>query len=411
MVTGLQYPGNQDYDPITLRPSGKKTQKRVELMERNMPQLMAGGESLLDIGSNKGFVCFWLRDKFREIDGYEQSHACQIAEAVRCHHGLEHIRFVNKPFRRIPLHKGLVHGCKTYDVVYCGSVQHHLFKSAMLHEAPFHLPLKKLVALAERLLILDGPVEFDRDNSLNTWAKRYGWGDEVRRQYTLEAHVEALKPQFELVGGPHDNERGRQTLVFERVAPNMPTRDVTESDLVALRQQGKIIKANNARADDSVIKVGGQRYKFDKGLQSDAVFMVLNSLPEWFLHTREVLVQNGKRIGDLTDWVKGVPNSTTKKIARHWLQMNNMLACIGLVEIHLKLKDYVLREDGRYIDVDVDMLSHVDRIAPAADYLTKWIRGGAKDAFGDKLAHYIVKHLKDEWVFREALARLNRNSQ
>ena len=56
MVDRLKYPGNQQYDPETLDPVGKVTTKRVEVMERAMPQLLAGGRSLLDIGSNKGFV-------------------------------------------------------------------------------------------------------------------------------------------------------------------------------------------------------------------------------------------------------------------------------------------------------------------------------------------------------------------
>jgi hypothetical protein len=275
----------------------------------------------------------------------------------------------------------------------------------MLHRAPFHLPLKKLAALTERLLILDGPLSFGNDCSLNTWAKQYKWGDGIRSQYTLEAHVEALKPHFELISGPFPNERGRETVVFKRVLPNMPTREVTDEELASLRKNGEVVSANKARDADSVIRCDDLRYKFDHGLQSDAVFMVLNSLPEYFLNTREVLTQNGVRIADVADWVDGEPNSSTHKIRQHWLRMNDMLACIGLVEIHLKDADYILR-DGHWIDVDVDMLAHVSRIAPATTYLEKWRQAGAKRAFGEALAAEIADNLHDEWIFRKALGQL-----
>lgn len=404
MVKGLQYPGNQDYDPETLQPDGDVTRKRVALMERNMPELLAGGESLLDIGSSKGFVCFHLRDKFKQIDGYEVSHARGIAEEVRNYHGLDHIGFHQQSFRQIPLHKGFVGGFRTWDTVYCGSVHHHFFKDAMLHRAPFHLPLKKLAALAERLLILDGPIEFGEDCSLNTWAKQFKWRDSIRNLYTLESHVKALKPQFKLIRGPNPNERGRTSLVFQRVAPNIPTRTMTEDDILRTRRGGEVVRANNARETASVVRMGDVRYKFDKGVQNDSVFLVLNSLPDWFLNTRELLIDEaGNRIGDVSEWVEGTPNSSAHRIGSHWLWMNDILACVGLVEIHLKQGDYVLR-DGRYIDVDVDMVNHVDRIATANDYLAKWRTAGAKDAFGERLAATIADNLADEWIFRKALA-------
>jgi len=259
--------------------------------------------------------------------------------------------------------------------------------------------------LTERVLILDGPVEFEGDTSLPKWEATYGWPASVRKTYTLEAHVEALLPQFKLIRGPLPNERGRQSLVFERVEPNIPIRTLTADDVTAIRKSGTAIKSNAARDADSVIRVGNIRYKFDLGVQNDAVFLVLNSLPEWFAPTLELLMQDGKRIGDVAQWIKGKPNRTTKEIAAHWLRMNDMLACVGLVEIHLKLGDY-LWSNGHYVDIDVDMVNHVEGIRYAVDYLEKWKRAGPRTAFGAKLANFIADNLGDEWVFQEALRRL-----
>lgn len=406
MAAALAYPANQRYDPVTLEPMGV-TRKRVELMQRNMPQLLTGGKSLLDVGSSKGFFSFTLRDRFDEIDGYEMSiDAHRIAEAVRQHHGLTHIRFINKPFRRIEVAKHY----KRYDVVYAGSVHHHFFKDALLHGAPPFLPLKKLTALADKYLILDGPLKFAGDYSLNKWAKEYGWGDDARRLYTLENHVAALKPQFELIHGPLPNERGRETVVFERVQPDIPCREMSQGDIDRVRECGTVLAANKARDKASVIRLesSGIRYKFDRGLQGDGVFMILNSLPEWFAHTREVLVRDGNRIGDVAEWVEGRRLQNCHDLRDHWLRMNNALACIGLIEIHVKLGDYVWR-DG-WVDVDVDLVSHVDNIAGAQTYLSEWRHAGARLAFGET-ADYIADNLLDEWVFAEALKRVRKGQE
>src|SRR3990172_4724282 len=98
-IKAQPYPGNQNFDPLTLEPIDI-TKKRVELIPS---QLLEGGTSLLDIGSNKGFMSFWLRDKFKEIYGYEIStESYEIAEEIRKLHRLDHIKFFNKAFRQIP---------------------------------------------------------------------------------------------------------------------------------------------------------------------------------------------------------------------------------------------------------------------------------------------------------------------
>ena len=54
----------------------------------------------------------------------------------------------------------------------------------------------------------------------------------VRDSYTLQSHIDAVKPQFALIGGPHDHERGRTTLIFRRVAPDLPTIEIDRARVV-----------------------------------------------------------------------------------------------------------------------------------------------------------------------------------
>ena len=398
MQAALQYPANQCYDPVTIEPTGAVTTARIRFMENHLPELMEGGDSLLDVGSNKGFVALRLRDRYKEIEGYEMGRdAFNVAKATASLHGLEHVKFINKPFRWINLGR---HSRK-YSVVYAGSVHHHFFKDALLHGAPPFLGLKKLAALTEQHLILDGPLTFEGDCSLNTWADRHGWGPDVRALYNLQAHVDALAPQFRLKHGPHDNERKRQAVVFERVEPDIPYVEMSEADVDALKVKGKSIPANRARAKDSVIRVGDVRYKFDKSTRSDGVMMMLNSLPDWFMHTQAVISRDGRRIGDIAEWVEGRPVRTLGELGNHWLKLNNMMSCVGLVEIHLKVLDYVER-DGKMIDIDIDMLDAVGNISTAVGYLKKW-RVAAARAFGKQTADYLADNLGDEWVFANVL--------
>lgn len=406
LAQGVTYPANQEYDPVTLTPLGI-TKQRVSMMEHNLPELLNGGESLLDLGSNKGFVSFLCRDAYKTIHGYEMgTHAHAISEAVRKHHDLENIAFFHKSFRQVPIGKvtTLCEGHGPYDVVYVGSVHHHFFKDAIRHDAPPWLPFKKLIALAREYIILDGPLSFTNDTSLPKWEQQYGWPADVRESYTLENHARWLSPQFALVRDPVPNERGRHSAVFKRVAPNIERREMSSEDIARVQQTGTPIRANTARESGSVMRVGSVRYKFDRGVQTDGVLMVLNSLPDWFAETQWIMTSGGVPIGDVTAWIDGTSLIDIRDIARSWLRMNDLLACIGLIEIHVKIGDFIHTPDGHWIDVDVDMVNDVDRIAEAYQYLTKW-KKGAKRAFGP-LTSWIADNLAAEFVFRDALARL-----
>lgn len=402
MEQALDYPGNQSYDPVTLEPRNRVTIDRLRMIERNIPELLEGGPSLLDIGSSKGFVSLWLHDRYKAIVGYEMgTHAHAISEATRVRHGLDHIYFVNSSFQNIEVSK--FERSRRYYTVYCGSVHHHFVKDALLHRAPWWLPLKKLAALTDRYLILDGPLWFEGDTSLPKWEAAYKWGPSVRAAYTPEAHAEALSPQFRVVRGPVDNERGRQTMVFERIAPDVLSEEITEAAEQEVRRTGMPVEANRARTGGSVVRMGDVRYKFDRGTQSAGVLGILNALPEWFAPTVKLLTCNGVVVGDVAKWIEGEPLDCFD-LRAHWLRLNDILACVGLVEIHFKQFDFILR-GGQCTDVDIDMVNSRRNIAEARDYLKKW-RLSAGRFFGGVLADYIASNLSDEWVFRKARVKL-----
>jgi len=179
---------------------------------------------------------------------------------------------------------------------------------------------------------------------------------------------------------------------------------VDDSVVAAIIYGGKPVGANKARDAASVIHCADARLKMDAGVQSAAMLGILNALPHHFLSTLAVVVQDGTPCGDVARWVDGVPIRRLTELAVPWLRLNNILASIGLVEPHFKLGDYVRRGED-VVDVDVDMVNHCENVALAHNYLERW-RVPAGRAMGAEIADYVARNLADEWVFREALARI-----
>jgi hypothetical protein len=337
-MAALTYPANQSYNPENFEPLGV-TRERIDLMEKGAPELLEGGDSLLDIGSSKGFMCFHLRNKFKSIDGFEISkEAFEMANEVRDAHGLAHITFHNDSFENIILGKrNNPNYCfKRYATVYAGSVHHHFFKNAVIRGIAQYLWAQKLKGLAEKYIILDGVFDFEGDCSLNTWAKEYGWGDEIKSIYSLSRHIDEMRQQFELAH-IRGNERNRLTAVFKRVKPDIEYITMTKDDIEKLKKDGEIIAANKARPDGSVVKSGEWRYKFDpRGMQNDATLLVTNYLSNFFTHTKAVIVdESGNRIGDIAKWIEGEKGiCSAETMWTHWLKMNRSLASVGLIEPH-----------------------------------------------------------------------------
>ena len=65
-IEDLEYPPNHKYDPETFEPIGVM-KSRIETIQRIAPELVDGGDSLLDVGCNKGFISFHLRNKYKKI--------------------------------------------------------------------------------------------------------------------------------------------------------------------------------------------------------------------------------------------------------------------------------------------------------------------------------------------------------
>ena len=400
----VDYPKNQSYDPVTMDPMNDVTAARVRFLEEHVPQLWEGGKSLLDVGSSKGFVSMLLRNRFDEVVGYEVGyHAHQAAIAAVFAQRAENVTFVNRPFRMIEVSKHA--GFRRYEVVYAGSVHHHFFKDCLLHGAPPHLGLHKLAALAERYLILDGPLEFGTDFSLRTWQKAYGWGPAEEAMYTLAEHDRALAPAFERITEPVEDERGRQCVVYERRQPDVPYADPENVLVSNIIRGGTVLAANKARETGSVIRSGEVRLKLDPGGQNEAVLGILNALPAHCPETIALVMAAGRPVGDVARWVDGDPITSLRELAEPWLALNHVLASVGLVEIHYKLGDYVRTADGRVVDVDVDMVNHCENVALAHEFLERW-RVPVAQAMGPEIADHLVRNLAGEWVFHAALQML-----
>lgn len=398
----LSYPANQEYYPSTISPAGV-TIKRVELLEKNAPELFEGHDSLLDIGSSKGFISLYLANKFKEVDGYERSaEAHALAERVRQYHSIDNVHFHNRPFSLLPFDK---YRRRCYDVVYAGSVHHHFFKDALLHSAPPWIGLKKMVALCNKYLIIDGPFEIGDDCSLNTWAKKYNWQPGQIKEFTFANHVKQLAPQFGLVR-VNDNERGRQTAVFKRVAPDVPARALDDAAIEGLKAKGENVGGNPARPRLSIFKIGNDRYKIDRGVQTAGVFLILNYLSEYIMHTKFIIEKEGARAGDIAEWIDGpiIPDPDTLWL--HWLRLNDILSLAGLIEVHFKHTDFKSK-DGRVYDVDVDMIQNVEVLYANQNYMDRWMEEKKKVA--NKKFHADIEliryNITDEFLFHKLLKK------
>lgn len=395
----VNYPKNQDYDVRSLEPRGV-TIDRMRHVEENIPELQNGGGSMLDIGSNKGFVALKYADRFDVVVGCEIStETFGIAEGVRRLHRKENVYFLNCSMIDVPYDREWP---GKYDVVYAGSVHHHFFRDAVLKGVDPFYPLKKLVALCGDTLILDGPLKAEGDYSLNAWAKQYAWDEEILSLYTLANHVKALRPQFELQRIV-DNERQRTTAIFKRVMPDIPTIDANGLRQ-HLKDNGKVVKANAARPNNSMYVLDGKRYKFDTGAQTDGIFMMLNQLEDKVLHTDAVIMENGKRVGDVAEWVDGEEVKDPKDLWDVWIELNNQLSVVGLIESHFKPTDYKLK-NGAYVDVDVDMVRFTPWIGSNYWYLRNWRRTKADilpESMHDKL-RMIEESVGDDWLFHRLM--------
>lgn len=377
-INSLDYPLTQHYDADTLAPTNDITRRRIEHLRRSVPELFVQHESLLDIGTCKGYLPHLLAKNYTRITGYEpNAEYCRLCEDVRMARGAENIEFINRPFQGIPLGRPTGEwALKKYDVVFVGNVHHYFFMQCYEAGVPW-LWAKKLVALTGKYLIIDGPFEMDDKAAVVPIAEKQNWPESVRNQYAFETLNSILKPQFKLLRGPLLNEGSvRHTAIWERVAPDMEHVEVSEQEWNDLVKSGEVQKCNPGRPEDSLVKVGSKRYKYNHDCQDDGVFMIMNALPQFFPKRHFVMTRNGQRIGECCEWIGGPKPKSVVEIIPHFLRLNSALQAIGLVDLQLRVEDYAYR-DGNLLSLDTDMMGPFDEIVSHAcgnypDYISMW---------------------------------------
>ena len=407
----LYYPGNQFFDIETLEPTNDETKKRVELAKFNMPELVNGGDSLLDIGSNKGFISLYYADRYKKIVGVEMMRPYwEFSEKVRKLHKKDNVMFLNEDFRHIFIDKFqavstdsdkkefaiLAEMPEKYDVVYVGGVHHHFYKDAIESKAERYVHIKKLAGLARKYLILDGPFDVNY-HTVRNFAKIGNWTEQEKSEFNLGYYKTHLSPQFELIRFS-PNEKGRHTAVFKRVKEDMEGMNIEDVP----KENRDILSANKLRGSDKVFKVGNVRYKFDDGGQISGIYLILNSLSKWFPRTTRVIKEGERIIGDEVEFIKGECFTDSNELLSYWLRLNNDLSQAGIIELHYKLIDFLKAGDKVY-DIDSDMVRHIKAVTK--EYKNKWLTARKKECSEKtyKILEFVMNNLDDKLVFKKAI--------
>ncbi len=205
-VEALEYPPNHQYDVKTLAPKGLLVD-RLECLRKHAPELMAGDGSLLDVGSNKGYLSIALRDQYTHCVGYEpMPHFVAFANRV-CHaHGIMNVYF------RVG---GLGEITERADVVYAGHFNHHCYAQEVKTGVPAYGFMHQLADLTERFLIVDGPYTLE-DATARAVADQGEWTVDQRAAFNLESHAASISNEFDLVRTGPSGTGQRQIAVYKR---------------------------------------------------------------------------------------------------------------------------------------------------------------------------------------------------
>ena len=369
---------------------------RVERLRATAPELFAGGGSLLEIGSNKGYFCLALAGLYKSVTVYDKaSEYVALAKRVVLVHRIPNIAFHHGAFRDVPFDK-------TYDVVYVGNCHHYFFFDCARAGAPPFLFLKKLAGLTGKYLIIDGPFEM-QDPAVTKLSREGSWSPDVCDLYTFARCVAALKPQFELVRKA-DNGLGRETAVFRRIGPDLP-----RVDGALLRQklirEAVPLECNPNRGPDSMFLYRDRRYKFHQNPPPDGVYLILNALPN-VVRTHAIIEYRGARIGDVTDWIYGeeLDSKHNPKLLDGVLRLEAALGSVGLIELDVERANFK-RHGERIIDIDMDMVRHIGCLVSnkpgsreALDFL---IRKIGRIGLSEEARRYLRAHITAPGVFSE----------
>ena len=388
----LYYPGNHHFDPETFEPLGLMA-SRIEMLKKHAPEMMNGGESFLDIGSNKGFLSFYLRNHYDEIVGYDPAKPyVEFAESLRKAHHISNISFRLGGMREIPFEK-------RYDTVYVGNCHYYMFADAVKYNTLPFLFLKKIAGLCKKTLIIDSEFSLTQYSSKKL-SEEGQWSEGIRSLWNLEQHKKELAPQFKLIRF-EENGAGRHIAIFSRIRPDMEVIN-GEGLKLLLKKKGKEIVGNSSRGLENMFLYEGRRYKWEKELLPDAVFACLNVLPQYFPHFYGIIVSAGIRVGEVAEWIDGEIVSERNRLLNNTLLLNNALTSIGLVELDLGSRDFKARGKDT-IDVDVDLIRHINTLISQG--ISEQTMGKQLNNWGlsEVVTNEIVNHITDRDIFWKVL--------
>jgi len=348
-IESLKYSATQNYNPQTLEPTNDITRNRVESLKRNAPELFEVGKSILDIGSNKGFISFLLSERYENVTGFEPDEVyCNLSRDVATERGCANVDFYCGGMADIPFKQ-------KYDVVFIGNVHHYFIERGFEAGYPW-LWVQKIKSLANNYVVIDGPIEIN-DGAVQLIAERQQWQEKMRQEYTFNFLCTMFAPQFE-PAKLNVNEGGvRHTVVFRRIDSDLPYLNTSNEDFLKLlnNKECEPIDCNGRRAPYSVIKVADHRYKFDPNTNPTGVYMVCNALPHLFPRTL-YLIKNKGIIGDVAEWVYGSKPEKYEDVFRALLKINTAVSTVGLSDLQITMTDYA-RHDNNLLSLDIDMMN------------------------------------------------------
>lgn len=186
----LEYPPNHRFDPETFEPCDS-TIFRIDAIKKCAPELISGGESLLDIGCNKGFISLYFREKYKKIVGIDiNKKFIDFANELKKIHNISNIEFRCCRFEDMPIDE-------KFEVLHFGQCTHYLFRDAVrngLYPLSF---LDKAKKLSTKIIAIDGAFGLD-DPSVKFDSKHDVWNDPIKSLCNIESYNRDLRPEFKL---------------------------------------------------------------------------------------------------------------------------------------------------------------------------------------------------------------------
>ena len=362
------YPQQQHFNPVTLEPINDISRRRVENLRENAPELFEPGQSLIDIGCARGYICHLVRDKYNHIEGWEPSDLAIEAQDL--------VTAASDTASNIKIHRGFLSDIpvllsrtlkNNFTTVFIGDCHHYFTNIGQQNGVPW-LWVHKLKALAQKYIVIDGPFTTE-DFAVQSLISEHNWPQSLIKNYTIPEFRKLMEPQFTMIRAVNNERKTRQTTVWKRVARDCYPTTVTRETIEELKRSGQDIKTDY-RNPLSVIKYNQTRYKFDKNELAPGAISILNTLP-WFPLVTPMQNEEGEIIGDICPWIDLPKPARFIDLLPWWIKLNRALATVDLFEPSFKLTDYCLC-DGMFADLDYDMIGNRTDFLKNTEYKDKW---------------------------------------